>query len=263
MHALHTNASDRSIYLRFFSLSRATADEYVASLVRPSSHAHHALVATVGGEIVGVAAFEGIDPQHAEIGLLVADDRYHDGIGTLLLEHLASIARHGGIGQFVAEVLAENAPMTEVLRNIGFDMTTTFDHGTIRAELDLLPTERMATVIGDRELSADAASLRALLAPRSVAVIGASPREGSVGNRACGTSPNCGVPSRISAPSCRVRPACCCNRWPDRGPSSSSVRYVIHSPDRWSCSAPAAHSPMSSTTGLSAWHHSRTSMPKR
>ena len=124
-----------------------------------------------------------LDAHRAEVALLVADAWHHEGIGTLLLEHLAGAARRSGIGEFVAEVLAENAAMIDVLRNIGFDLTTAFDHGTFRATLDLLPTERTSFAIGDRERSADAASLRSLLAPRSVAVIGASCRDGSVGNR--------------------------------------------------------------------------------
>jgi hypothetical protein len=37
LRALHARASDRSIYLRFFSLSRETADDYVAKRIPAES----------------------------------------------------------------------------------------------------------------------------------------------------------------------------------------------------------------------------------
>ena len=57
LRALHAHASDRSIYLRFFSRSRAAAEDYLATLIQPSSRDQHALVACIRGEIVGVAEF--------------------------------------------------------------------------------------------------------------------------------------------------------------------------------------------------------------
>jgi len=183
LRALHSHASDRSIYLRFFSVSRATAEDYLATLIRPSSRDRHALVACVRGKIVGAAAFERIGDNSAEVALLVADDSQHEGIGTLLLEHLASIARHAGVRRFVAEVLGENDLMLKVLRDIGFETSMATDHETIHVLFDLDPADRVVAAIGERERAADAASLQPLLTPRSIAVVGASDRVGSVGHQ--------------------------------------------------------------------------------
>ena len=118
--ALNERASDQSIFYRFFTLSRHAADDYVERLLRPASIEHQALVALVDDELVGVAAFERLSRTSAEIALLVDDDDQHEGIGTLLIEHLAGIARRHRIQRFVAEVLAENAAMIRVIRNLGF-----------------------------------------------------------------------------------------------------------------------------------------------
>ncbi|MDT4931975.1 MAG: hypothetical protein QOF92_4842, partial [Pseudonocardiales bacterium] len=91
IRALHDRASDRSIYLRFFSVSRVTAENYIATLTRPSARDHHALAACLHGEIVGVASFQRLDENDAEIALIVSDECQHEGIGMLLLEHLASV----------------------------------------------------------------------------------------------------------------------------------------------------------------------------
>ncbi|MEO8887848.1 MAG: GNAT family N-acetyltransferase [Jatrophihabitantaceae bacterium] len=182
LDVLHEHASDRSNYLRFFSFSRDTSGEYLDRLVEPSSPTHHAVAACVDGEIVGVAGFEGLTPTSAEIALLVADERQHEGIGTLLLEHLAGVARHVGLLHFVAGVLAENGPMLRVIHDIGFRTSAVLDHGEVRVTLDLSATPALIAAVGDRERSADAASLRPLLRPTSVAVVGASPRPGSVGH---------------------------------------------------------------------------------
>ena len=48
---LHGRASDRSIYLRFFSASRTNADDYVGKLTRPSAKDHHAIAAACTGRL--------------------------------------------------------------------------------------------------------------------------------------------------------------------------------------------------------------------
>ena len=179
---LNKRASDRSIYLRFFSLSRYAADSYLDTLLRPASADHQALAACLGDEIVGVAAFERVPPVSAEVALLVDDADQHAGIGTLLLEHLASIARHQGIRHFVAEILSENAGMIKVLRDLGYPFTSDEDHGVLEIVFDLEAGPQVVNAIDERERVADVASLRPVLAPRSVAVVGASDRPRSVGH---------------------------------------------------------------------------------
>lgn len=82
LRSLHEHASDRSIFLRFFSLSRASAKGYLDKLLKRSTRMNHALVACIGGEIVGLAAFEELGATSAEVALLVEDTRQHEGIGT-------------------------------------------------------------------------------------------------------------------------------------------------------------------------------------
>ena len=72
---LHRGASDRSLYLRFFGAGRYATEKYAKRLVRPASADHQALTAWIGGEIVGVAAYERLDSDSAELALLVTDAR--------------------------------------------------------------------------------------------------------------------------------------------------------------------------------------------
>jgi acyl-CoA synthetase (NDP forming)/GNAT superfamily N-acetyltransferase len=179
---LHARASDRSTYLRFFTLNRAGAQQYVAKIAEPPSTDHHALGAFVRGRMVGVAGFERVDENSAEFALLVADDSQQLGVGTLLMEHLAAAARGAGIKRFVAEVLGENSAMLKTARDLGFVSTTSVDHGTVDVVMELAPGLQTVTAIGNRDESAGSASLQPLLAPSSVVVIGAGNRVGSVGH---------------------------------------------------------------------------------
>jgi GNAT superfamily N-acetyltransferase len=157
IRALHARASNRSIYLRFFSSSRATAECYVAKLIRPAGERHHGLAALVDGELVGVASFERIDRAAAEIALLVDDTRHHQGIGTLLLEQLVIAARRVGVHTFVADVLTENSLMAEVLRHLGYKIATKSDLGTDEVVFDLAPSDAVRVAAEEREYAAASA----------------------------------------------------------------------------------------------------------
>jgi len=185
--ALHDRASDRSIYLRYFSPNREAARRYVTTLVEPRA-GRHVLGAFVGYELVGVGLFDtagdGDDPEvpSAEFALLVADSDQHGGIGTLLLEHMVAEARGAGVRRFTAEVLASNALMLKVIHDLGFEPKQRIESGETHVEFDLVVGEPVIEAISAREESAGAASLRPLLAPRSVVVIGAGHRPGTVGH---------------------------------------------------------------------------------
>ena len=51
--------------------------------------------------------------------MAVADDMHSRGIGTLLLEHLVSLARGRGVRAFEAETLRDNVPMLQVFADAG------------------------------------------------------------------------------------------------------------------------------------------------
>ena len=180
--ALDHRASDRSIYYRFFTVSRHAADTYVDRLLRPSSADHRALVALIGGDIVGVASFERLTDTSAEIAVLIDDQAQHKGIGTLLIEHLADVARQCGVTRFVADVLAANTAMIDVIRRLGFAVASRTEDETVQVTLDLDQSPTLLEAIDSRDRAADTASMHPLLYPRSVAVIGAGIRPRSVGH---------------------------------------------------------------------------------
>jgi acetyl coenzyme A synthetase (ADP forming)-like protein len=179
---LYARLSDESIYLRFFSpVPRPTASQ-LEHLTGIDYDRRFALVAELGDEIVGVARYDRVGDAEAEVAFTVQDDQQGRGLGTILLEHLAVIARDHGIDRFVAETLPQNRRMLAVFSDAGFASTRTLDQGTYSVSLDLEPTAESVDAQQAREHESEARSIRRLLAPGSVAVIGASRTPGTIGN---------------------------------------------------------------------------------
>ena len=178
--ALHRTASDASIYLRFFALNRSFAETFAAR-VSENTPAEWSLVAERRGVLVGVATASGDQSDTAEVALLVADEVHGLGVGTLLLERLATWCRERGVDVLTAEVLAQNGPMLRVFRDAGFGIEERNDHGVIDVRLDIRLTPGSQSAADARWSAADRASLAPLLEPRSVAVLGVSRRRGGIG----------------------------------------------------------------------------------
>jgi len=117
----------------------------------------------------------------AEVAFVTADDRRGVGLATLMLARLAEKGRAQGVTMFEAYVLPSNTAMAEVLRDSGFVTTSGPREGFQRWELDTKVTETTVARYDLREATATQASLRRVLAPRSVAVIGASRTRGTIG----------------------------------------------------------------------------------
>jgi acyl-CoA synthetase (NDP forming)/GNAT superfamily N-acetyltransferase len=184
LRALHAGLSERSSYLRFFTLGRATGDAFVDRLVATRSlPGQGALVAELDGRIVGVASYSAAaDPTEAEVGMAIADELQHRGAGTLLLEHLVALARSRGVRRFTAVVLPDNTLMLKVFRDTGLSLRMHREEGDVHVDADLSGRDEYLDAVTERERIADTASLRALLRPTSVAVVGASRRADAVGN---------------------------------------------------------------------------------
>jgi acetate---CoA ligase (ADP-forming) len=119
------------------------------------------------------------DPKRAEVAFAVGDELHGRGIGTRLLERLAAHAAAAGIQEFVAEVLPQNAAMLRVFDDAGFESARRLQEGVIEVSLQI---ESPSPAIADRrDHVAVAASLAPFFQPRSVAVVGASPRRGTIG----------------------------------------------------------------------------------
>ncbi|GAB1692667.1 GNAT family N-acetyltransferase [Krasilnikovia sp. M28-CT-15] len=178
---LHAGASPASLQLRFFAAPAAHAiDAEVQRLCRPPADGHRAIAAVLAGRIVGVASYERLDDRRGEFAIFVDDAQHGRGIGTLLLEHLAATARRCGLTELLGEVLPGNSVMLRVARDLGTGVRSTWHDGVVDIAV---PTDDVAAqqAIADRERHAERASLRPLLQPASVAVVGAG-RAGGVGH---------------------------------------------------------------------------------
>ena len=77
---------------------------------------------------------------------------------------------------FSASVLPENFEMLDVFRDSGFDVHSTTDAGTMEVRLSLQTSAASIATADERDRQATIASLRAILRPGAVAVIGVSRR---------------------------------------------------------------------------------------
>lgn len=180
---LHRRLSDRDKYLRFFGPVRAGWEAIAQRITRPADGTHAALGAYLDGSLIGVANFEVLgEPTTAEIALVVDGRAQAHGVGTLLLEHLASMGRQRGLRRFVAEVLAENSRMMRVFVDAGLRYRVSATGPERHVEISLEEGEEFLDAVGERERVADVASLTAVLRPGSIVVVGAGRRVDSVGH---------------------------------------------------------------------------------
>jgi GNAT superfamily N-acetyltransferase len=134
--------SSQSVYYRFFGLKRSLTEDDLSRLTKMDFVDHVGLAATVesadGERFVGVARYIRREIRsRAEVAFAVLDEDQGHGIGTLLLKHLARIARGNGIREFAADVLGSNHRMLEVFANSGFSIHDSYESGVVHVTLDI------------------------------------------------------------------------------------------------------------------------------
>ena len=173
--------SDQSLYRRFHG-HPSVDNRLVAPMLDPDWVERGALVGTVEEKIVAVAGYVRLRAaSSAEVAFAVADEYQGRGIATRLLERLASLAASVEIDEFVAEVMPGNTEMLGVFAEAGFQENRVLEAGTVEVRLQLEATESLRKRIDERDHVAVAASLTPFFEPSSIAVVGASPRAGSIG----------------------------------------------------------------------------------
>lgn len=184
LRGLHQGLPERDHYFRFFGHPSAGALQRLEQhLVGTAGAGTLALGVFVHDRLVGVGHFDVLaTPEEAEVAFTVEHAMHTRGVATLLLEHLVSAARGRGVRRFVADVLTENTAMLRVFAESGLPCHTRHDGVTAHVVLDLDVGDRYLDRTSERERSADVGSLRHLLLPGAVAVVGASRRPTSVGH---------------------------------------------------------------------------------
>ena len=111
-------SSPETLYRRFFAVKRHFTEPEVEFFLHVDFINHVALVAVIdeGGQpmIAGGTRYVVVQPGKAEVAFAVIDQYQGQGLGTLLMHHLAAIAREARLEQLIAEVLPDNVPMLKV-----------------------------------------------------------------------------------------------------------------------------------------------------
>ncbi|PKH41407.1 Acyl-CoA synthetase (NDP forming) [Nocardioides alpinus] len=177
----YARVSDQSKYYRFFSPMPELSERDLDRFTQVDHRDRVALILTVAGHMIAVGRYDTIRPGYAEVAFLVEDKHQGRGIGQLLLEHLAQAGRERGVEEFVAEVLPDNQAMIHTFRDAGYQVRSAFEDGVMELVFRIDPTDTAIGVMEQREHRAEYASIERFFSPKSVAIIGASRRQETIG----------------------------------------------------------------------------------
>jgi len=129
-YRLWPRLSRETVYRRFHAPLRSPpADAH--RLVEVDHDLREALVAVVGGEVVGVARYDRspADPATADVAVVVEDAWQGVGVGRQLLTELIELAGRRGVRTLHADVQADNDRMVGLIRRLLPGAVLTPEHG--------------------------------------------------------------------------------------------------------------------------------------
>jgi GNAT superfamily N-acetyltransferase len=135
--------SSESAYFRFFEPKHELSPQELVYFTEVDFARHVALVAIIVEDplIVGVGRYIvcEVEPiRAAEIAFAVDDAHHGLGIATILLRHLAKIARAADVSEFTASVLAQNHKMLMVFSHSGLPQERIVESGVVNVRLSLV-----------------------------------------------------------------------------------------------------------------------------
>src|ERR1700761_4893169 len=112
--------SPDTVYRRFHAPLHRLPMATVRHLVQVDHELREAVVAEVGGEVVGIARYDRspADPTAAEFAVVVEDGWQGMGLGRQLLVELTDLAARRGVRRLTATVQADNDRMLRLIRRL-------------------------------------------------------------------------------------------------------------------------------------------------
>ena len=177
--------SRKSTYNRFFRVKRDLEPAELDRFTRLDYREAMAFVAIRKGRLIAVGRYNIVDndPTTADAAFAVCDEHQQKGLGTLLLYRLTEYARTQGIERFRSHLLADNHVMMRVFRAAGYGVERDAEEGIFTITLPTEETDETAAVRDEWERRASVKSMMPLMAPQSVAVVGASRDPETIGGR--------------------------------------------------------------------------------
>jgi len=142
LEAVVGGLSTQTLYRRFFTVKRHFSEREREFFLNVDFVDHVALMAWMDEAgrkiIVGGGRYVVVQPGKAEVAFVVIDRHQGQGIGAVLMRHLAGIARAAGLQELIAEVLPENKPMLKVFEKSGLPMEAINEYEVVQVSLKLV-----------------------------------------------------------------------------------------------------------------------------
>jgi len=136
------SCSEETIYFRYFRLIKKWTHDMLIRFTQNDYDREIGLMAI--GQPPGPEVMMGVgrlvmdaDRDSAEFAVIVADPWQGKGLGPKLLERVMEIARENEVRLLYGDVLAQNQPMLDMVRRLGFSLKKDAEGQVVRAEMDL------------------------------------------------------------------------------------------------------------------------------
>jgi len=135
LKGLFYGLSDESTYKRFMAFKKSHPHEEMQKLVDLDYDQSMALIVQTGSgvdtETIGMARYDAdLATRLCDIAFAVRDDWHDRGVGTVLLQRMADVAKQRGYRGFTANVLATNRAMLKVFHKSGLRLITDLEAQT-------------------------------------------------------------------------------------------------------------------------------------
>jgi acetate---CoA ligase (ADP-forming) len=140
-----------------------------------------AIPADPPGRIVGIARYERTAADTARALVFVDASWRRTGLGTMLLRRLAEAARHAGVRLLAGDVPRSDVAMLGLLEELGLEYEEQATAASVHASFTVQKIDAYLDALLADQRAAARVSVAPFLCPRSIAVVGASDKPGSIG----------------------------------------------------------------------------------